>query len=864
MKNLRLALLVSLLCIGGRVSGQTNTSFDLEAYKVFLSSHQDMSSEALLTLHSAGLFEKNALANYQSARCFQSISDKYALTQDEKTLLGEHGFVVTERIQPKSFGDAFLEIYNADLPVFVSTDAILHALHMSYDGILKSTEQTVIIPKLGDILTGMQGQLPSLADRYKNEPRMMPPLVDLDLYLTVARRLLGQSVTPYFMSNTGASDDILAKIAAAQPVEGAAPLFEDSTRLVDYSQFTPRGHYTVNETLKKYFRTMMWLGRTEFYLSAPQNTFQHYADAQIQRQTIAAVLVSEAVDLSAESTSLGEIDDILRFFVGESDNVTLSCLKGVLQDVGLSHASDLLDSLNFKSFQASLLSNGWAYQRILSQMLVSGSCIATDQIKPASAFLLMGQRFVIDSYVTGNVVYDKIVYQNEQVLRMLPSTLDVLYALGNNASGQLLVPELDAYHYATNLAALRYLIDSYEPEFWTKTIYNGWLNAIRSLNPPTERTTLPAFMQTAAWWQEKLNTQLSSWAQLRHDNLLYAKQSYSGIPICSFPYSYVEPIPEFYRKISVLADSAASYFHRSLSGVVGAEYYFQDVKKITDTLGIIAETELSGTPLNAEESSFLKRMMFMDEGGCAPYPSGWYTHLFLGASDCRTEDEVVADVHTSPGDEGGVLVGWVLHAGTGPLNMAFLVTEVPGVGSVAFVGPVMSYYGYVTSGFKRLTDEEWKADYAAALATRPSWVNLYLADAAGSARSTGANLLMGVNEPPAGDQVPQMTRLEQNYPNPFNPGTTIPFMLAHGSEVTLEIFNTLGQRVATLLRDRIPAGSYAVRFDGTGLASGVYFYRLHARPLGDGQAHQTDGGQAHAIDGGGGDFVQTRTLILLK
>ena len=62
-----------------------------------------------------------------------------------------------------------------------------------------------------------------------------------------------------------------------------------------------------------------------------------------------------------------------------------------------------------------------------------------------------------------------------------------------------------------------------------------WLNSIRKLNPPKDRSALPQFMQTAAFWQEKLNTQLSSWAQLRHDNLLYAKQSYTGgVPICPF------------------------------------------------------------------------------------------------------------------------------------------------------------------------------------------------------------------------------------------------------------------------------------------------------------------------------------------
>ena len=851
MKTLRLPTLLLLLFVGATLRGQTDTSFDLQAYQDFLALHKEMASGGLLSLHQAGSFRVSAPALYESAPLFQQINSKYSLTADEKSLLGRHGFVVTERIRPESFGQAFLDIYTSDLPVFISTDAILHAAHMSYDGILMFTEEQVLISKLGDILTRLHGQLPSLADRYRSEPRMVPELVDLDLYLAVARRLLGQSVTPYYLSNMASSDDILAKIAAGQWVEGAAPLFEDSTRLVDYSQFTPRGHYTKNQTLREYFQAMMWLGRTEFYLAPPQNTLGHYSLAQIQRQAVAALLVSEAVDLAAASGDLDEIDDILKFFVGESDNVTLSCLKGVLQDVGLARASDLLDSLQFVNFQASLLTNGWAYQRILSQMLASGSILATDQIKPASAFLLLGQRFVIDSYVTGSVVYDKIIYQDVQVRRMLPSTLDVLFALGNDASAQLLVPELDQYHYATNLAALRYLIDSYEPGFWRKTLYNGWLQAIRSLNPPRERESLPAFMQTAAWWQEKMNTQLSSWAQLRHDNLLYAKQSYTGIPICSFPHSYVEPVPEFYRRLADLADTAGAYFQNALPEVWMAQPYFAHLKQITDTLGIIAEHELSGTPLTAGEASFLGRMMFMSSGGCAPIPDGWYPHLYLDVMLSLKEDQVVADVHTSPADEFGGIVGWVLHAGTGPLNMAFVVADVAGAGEVLSVGPVLSYYDYVTSGFKRLTDEEWKAEYAAAIAARPSWVNLYLADANGTARPGGANLLMGIGDQPGGGEVPQTTRLEQNYPNPFNARTTIPFVLSDASHVTLEIFNALGQKVATLVHEPVPAGRYAVRFDGPDLASGVYFYRLQARSM------RPDGS-------GTGTLVQTRRLLLLR
>ncbi len=93
----------------------------------------------------------------------------------------------------------------------------------------------------------------------------------------------------------------------------------------------------------------------------------------------------------------------------------------------------------------------------------------------------------------------------------------------------------------------------------------------------------------------------------------------------------------------------------------------------------------------------------------------------------------------------------------------------------------------------------------------------------------------------AGVSQPQLFALEQNYPNPFNPATTIRYAVPHRSRVTLTVFNMLGQQAATLVSGEVEAGYHEVQFNGSGLASGVYFYRLQA-----------------------GDFVQTRKLLLLK
>ncbi len=78
------------------------------------------------------------------------------------------------------------------------------------------------------------------------------------------------------------------------------------------------------------------------------------------------------------------------------------------------------------------------------------------------------------------------------------------------------------------------------------------------------------------------------------------------------------------------------------------------------------------------------------------------------------------------------------------------------------------------------------------------------------------------------DGLPENFRLDQNFPNPFNPTTSISFALPSRSDVTLRLFNVLGQKIATLVNGSLSGGEYVITLDGSNLASGVYFYRMRA------------------------------------
>jgi len=114
-------------------------------------------------------------------------------------------------------------------------------------------------------------------------------------------------------------------------------------------------------------------------------------------------------------------------------------------------------------------------------------------------------------------------------------------------------------------------------------------------------------------------------------------------------------------------------------------------------------------------------------------------------------------------------------------------------------------------------------------------------DSTGNTSEFSAPMLVGVTGIEQERDVPSDVVLMQNYPNPFNPSTMIRFGLPNRSHITLAVLNTLGQQVVKLLDGEMGQGYHEVHFDGGGLSSGVYFYRLEAN-----------------------SFVQTRKLLLIR
>lgn len=642
-------------------------------------------------------------------------SSNLGLSDGELSELGARGFVIATRQQFPTFTYGYASIYADDLPLYVSADSILYALHHSYDDVLAAFEKSSLLPALETYSAGMRTQLASssLAPQTKQ---------DVDVFLSVAAGLLkGEFVAPLDSGVSANAKELFDGCTAGEGA-GVTSIF-GVERSVDFSQCTPRGHYTNSPELERYFRAMIWLGRIDFRILETQ---EDHSQLFHRRQLVAALALRELMTPELLEIHQG-IDDFVTAFVGEHDYMTVPQLNAYLTDVGAQTVADL-DALDDQTLAEAITAGGYGTQRISSHYMVNG--LNSGTLPLSASFALFGQRYVIDSHVFSNVVYDRVA--GGTVRRMMPDPLDAAYAaLGNDQAGMLLAAELEKYTYAPDLAAMRTLVDSEPPAFWEKNLYNRWLGAIRTLSPTSAFSSansdaLPSIARTEPWGRRLLNAQLASWAELRHDTVLYVKQSYTGGATCEFPDAYVEPYPEFFAQIQAYAEHALSVVDNvAFPAPPGAREHFEHFAEVAGTLREMAEHQRTGTPHSAEHLAFINQTVSIQQICGGAFAEGWYPELFFGTD---TEFEpTIADVHTQPTDEGGAEVGRVLHVGTGPARLMVTTIETC-EGPRAYAGLVSSYFQHVEEDWKRLTDPEWEARVSSAPPAPPAWLGEVLTE----------------------------------------------------------------------------------------------------------------------------------------
>jgi hypothetical protein len=574
----------------------------------------------------------------------------------------------------------------------------------------------------------------------------------------------------------------------------------------------------------------MWLGRIDFWLTNPDPIT--YTQADIKRMTYDALLLNELLQTTKSNVQLNDNDSIISFLVGKSDNLTPPQLTQFETNQKLTSFSLIEDSAYYRNWYNKLDTSVVFEQEILSDLLDSG-------LRNPVSYRLMGQRFIIDSYVFDKLTFDRIPSNNDQ-FRLMPKPFDISYVFGNNNALPMLESDINTYAMAKNIVALRKTIDGYDSTFWAQTLYNTWFKSIRDLNPIADTSNLPFFMTSVGWQHEKMNTQLASWAQLRHDNLLYAKQSYTSVILsCSFPNSYIEPYPNMYKHIKEFAQNANRFFE-AYNQKVSLSSYFTSLSAIMDTLESISNKELQRQCLSNAEILFLKKMIKTKiEMGCVPteYVSGWYLNMIYESNeasvyslDPNMQETVIADVHTQPTDKDGNVVGNVLHVATGKVNLGVFMANapVPDGRKMAFIGPVMSYYEAITKDFKRHTDQEWRDSVAAKnIPSRPSWTSVYLANGSGTASPAGLELpsktKAWIDSTISSTPVSKTEETFSVSPNPMNNATALCTHFSKETVLAIVISDVNGRIVYQIPHIMVSAGNQKTVLALSQLPQGIYF-----------------------------------------
>jgi hypothetical protein len=547
---------------------------------------------------------------------------------------------------------------------------------------------------------------------------------------------------------------------------------------MDFSQFIVRGHYTESARLGAYFLCMMWCGRTDLRLV----TFPPNKEDDI-RQLGTAIVMNHLLNQAGQFQNWSSIEQITRAFVGVTDSMTFAQLRDLLAGASIHSLDDVPDLSTLTNLQARLLTGELGAQSIHSDFIYSP--FSPEHVKMARSFTLCGQKFIIDSWALSQVVFDRILWTPDystnilfgKVIRRKPSSLDMAFSvLGNDQTVPDLVARMtndngvafrDGPHlpYQHNLLAARRVIDKQDPGIWNDNIYTAWLAALRTLSGPTTDSTYPESMRTRAWAMKTLETQLASWTELRHDTVLYGKQSYTEPILCGYPAGFVDPRPEFWHQMKTLANVAASAIAQlPLSGLIsvpGRDNYvgggfFPTPPPVTFDLGFVQSAQISfltnfaarmstlesiatkerqQEPLSLEETDFLKNIVevtvfytnYRKWNGW--YPGLFYKNAFAQPTDqaqCDIWDALVTDVHTDLPDNVVGDPGAVIHEGVADVNMLLIAVD-NGPDRMVYAGPVFSHYEFEVPGVNRMTDEDWKAQVQANQKPTPAeWTKSYL------------------------------------------------------------------------------------------------------------------------------------------
>ena len=409
------------------------------------------------------------------------------LNQAQLALLAQNGFVVVPGGLDQ-FYPAYLDSGNwqtwpegvtydgsedAELPpghaFFITTDATLHALHFIFDNLLTDLEQVSFYPLLTqDVVT------PALqAAHAQTQAAAGTPLESAarsaELYLAVALELLAPgSAAPIIGAEAMSAVTPLVEMALAAQGQLEVPFLAGYQE--DFSQYRPRGHYDGDPVLEQYFRGMMWLSRITFLADDPDAT-------QI------ALLLLRALRSSPQAvTGWTALHETLTFLIGPVDDLGPPEYSAVA--AAIYHPEDLplealADPQQLAAFQAAL--KALPGPRI-NGLILPDDTAAEDLSEAGRGFRFLGQRFTLDGYVMGQLMYPYV--GTRENTRLLPLGLDVAATVGGSETPYFLAIQAgagDFLNYDGQVLKLASELSVLGDQDWQENTYGGWLWTLKPL-----------------------------------------------------------------------------------------------------------------------------------------------------------------------------------------------------------------------------------------------------------------------------------------------------------------------------------------------------------------------------------------------
>jgi hypothetical protein len=636
-----------------------------------------------------------------------NVRNSFVLSPEQLERLEKNGFVVSPG-SDKEFYTLYEGARYDNAPIFITSDSLLHVYHLLFDKVLRTAEVEYFIPLLRDLNQSMLAQTDAQYQQLKDTPWEDAARRTV-AFIAIGSKLLNPSVEiPAYVSDLVEAE--LANISAASGIL-PSPLFPGLEFGEDYTQYIPRGHYTLSESLKNYFKSMMWYGRMTFRLE----TLDPEAGRAETRSALLLVNALRQAQVNGKPALDAWLDlyNPTAFFVGRSDDLTALQYLDVIDAVYPKDATlqDLIDETKLDQFITA--AKQLPPPKILGLVIMD----TDDETQATKGLRFMGQRFVPDAYIFRQLIYRNVGTRENR--RGLPKGLDLFAVMGSERAYQILdqMGETKYENYNAQLEKMRTWLSSLTVTDWTETLYNTWLYTFFPLiNVPGEG--YPTFMRSSAWLDKQLNTVLGSWTELKHDTILYAKQAYAELgggpppPPPVPPKGYVEPVPEFFARLNALTAMTRSGLEaRGLLSDSDADSLSR-LEDLSAALQTMAEKELRGEALTDEEYERIR------------YYGGELEHFTMAAADSPDtenpdapkfmEEEpqvaLVADVATDPGGDGSNPL--VLEEAVGRVNPIYVVVPIVEADGSTYLqvnkGGVFSQYEFSWPANDRLTDEKWR------------------------------------------------------------------------------------------------------------------------------------------------------------